>query len=278
MKNCINELKKNNIEENITKSRFSKILSDFKNEIDYNKKKLEAANKIDLEYTNKKIDIKEIKNIIDIYNIPLEAKIKNDKYIVKYVGDPYLTVHLMLQAIVQKVSILLVKEEYMLGTNRILFTIFNKVLEKYNLEKEIILYDTISSKDLKELETTDIPTIIIGDTFTYQTLQHKRNVVFYPYNNILLFYEDESFEELSEHIINYARENEYEIEVLSTEKIDEAIEEINFANNIDVVIWLSKNVESQDIKEKIQNKKVYINENPFTNVTGRVFNYFKSLN
>ncbi len=274
MDEYINALNQSHITVNLTIEKLNRILADFKSEIDENKKIIIEANKIDLEYTDKKIDMMELKKIIDIYKIKPISDIRDDKYIVKYAGDPYLTVHLILQAIVQKCNVLLLTDEYMLGVNKILFTIMKKVLKKYKLDESISFYTMMSGKEMKLLEDTNIPIIVIGDSFTYQLLIHKKNVIFYPYNNILLFYECEEFEDLAEYIVNYAYENEYEIEVVEEEEMNDAITEINLETDCDVAIFLVKNSDSENIRNAIKDKKVYINENPFSKATGRIYNYF----
>lgn len=274
MDEYINILKESHITISIADEKFNKLLSDLKAEIDENKKNIVEANKIDLKYSDKKIDVDELKRIIDIYKVKPASSVKDDKYVVKYAGDPYLTLHLILQTIVQKCNSLLIADEYMLGVNKVLFAVISKVLKKYKLDKAVSLYVMTSGKEIDILKNTNLPIIVIGDSFTYQILEQKSNVKFYAYNNILLFYEGEEFEELAEYIINYANENEYEIELIDEAEIDDVIKEINLEENCDVAIFLVNGEKAEEIRSKVKNKIVYINENPFLKVTGRIYNYF----
>ena len=118
--------------------------------------------------------------------------------------------------------------------------------------------------------------IVIGDTAMYQQLldDEEINVKFYPYNNICIFSDNKEFDKLQEAIYIYANENQYEMEVLYDENIESAIEEINANDFVDIAILLTKNDTNKEFFEQlIDNKQVFVNDNPFKQEVGKIYNY-----
>ena len=118
--------------------------------------------------------------------------------------------------------------------------------------------------------------IIIGDTTMYQQLQDEEGieVKYYPYNNICIYSDNTEFNKLQEAIFIYANENQYEMEVLYEDNVEDVIHEINANDFIDTAILLTKNAESEELfKVMIENKQVYVNDNPFKQEVGKIYNY-----
>ena len=118
--------------------------------------------------------------------------------------------------------------------------------------------------------------IVIGDTRLYQQLidDDEINVKFYPYNNICMFSDDKEFEKLQEAIYIYANENQYEMEILYDEDIEDVIDQINSDDFVDIAILLTKNSYNKELFETlIDNKQVFVNDNPFKQEVGKIYNY-----
>ncbi|MBQ7410900.1 MAG: hypothetical protein IJW20_05930 [Clostridia bacterium] len=234
------------------------------------------ANKTDIKHNKKQIKVKEFIEIIEKYR-KKDCVLKDDeRKIVIYRGDPYLTLHICLQAVTQRTKVLLFQQNFMLGVNEILLKIFNEVLEEFKISNLINRVENFSVQSFEKVKNFYDEVIIIGDTTTYQMLNDDNDVKFYPYNNIALYCNSDELEKLQEAIYIYANENEYEIEIIYADDLNEAIELINGDEQKSIAVLLTK---TDDDKEKffyeIKNKEIFVNENPFKKEVGKIYNYLK---
>lgn len=252
--------------------KVKKFFAKFKNNLLGNKDYLEKANEIDTEITRKKIKIETIIEIIDNY---ANVKFQNlDKtFIVYYKGDPYLTINLFLQALLNRSKVILAQDEFMLATNEILITIFNKTLKELKIENVIQFckYEKKQIMEVKELVGAEL--IGIGDTLMYQILEEEG--MFYPYYNLIMYCDSDMLNPIKEAVSIYSNENHYELEMVYEEDINIAINYINMIETSNIVILLSNNeVTIKNFKERV-NKKLFINENPFLKSYGKIYQYLK---
>lgn len=247
---------------------------DLQREFEKNEKVIKKANDIDLEINKNIIEIDEIKKILNQYkNISLINK-ELSKYIVIYNGDPYLSVNILMQALIGKCQILLLTDEFMTGVNSIIFSIFRNILKKYKLNIFFENQADYSIKQIKDLSKENQQIIVIGNSNTMQSLEELENVKFYPYNNIILYSDNEKYEELQKVIYKYAQEKQYELEIIYEEELEDVVKVINADEFVDTVILLSENEKIKEIFKNIKNKRVFINSNPFTSKSGKIYNYF----
>ncbi len=253
-------------------------LDKLKELIKKNKDLINKANKIDLLHNKKQIKLKEFENIIESYKAAEILPEKESKRkIVIYKGDPYLTLHICLQAYIQNTKIVIMNQHFMSGVNSIIFEIFDKALDEFGIRNLIDSFNDFSIKHYSEIKKYYDETIVIGDSCIYQLLiKTENNAKFYPYNNIAVYCEDEKLKQLEEAIFIYANENQYEIEVIISEKLDDAIRIINNDEFKSTAVLITQ---SDDNREKffyeIKNKEIFVNENPFKKDVGKVYNYLK---
>ena len=251
------------------------ILNDLKQSLIANSDIIMNANKEDVKVNKRQIKIVEFINIVDSYRKNECILNDDERKIVIYKGDPYVTLHLCLQAITQRTKILLVQEDFLYGVNEILLKIVNNVLKEYKITN---LINKISYQEfnLAKIKNHYDGIVVIGDTTIYQKLKSEENIKFYPYNNIALYCDSEELLKLQEAIYIYANENEYEIEILYDENLDEVIEEINADDWKNIAILLTKNTANKEkFKDKVKNKEIFVNENPFKQEVGIIYNYLK---
>lgn len=234
------------------------------------------ANKTDIKHNKKQIKVKEFIEIIEKYR-KKDCVLKDDeRKIVIYRGDPYLTLHICLQAVTQRTKVLLFQQNFMLGVNEILLKIINETLEEFKISNLINRIENFSVQSFERVKKFYDEVVIIGDTTTYQMLNDDNDVKFYPYNNIALYCNSDELEKLQEAIYIYANENEYEIEIIYADDLSEAIELINGDDQKSIAVLLTK---TDDDKEKffyeIKNKEIFVNENPFKKEVGKIYNYLK---
>lgn len=269
--------------EKITKevSRYAlttKLLNDFlldlKDFILKNSNLIMGCNREDVKSYRKQIKIKELLNIIDEYKDSECILAEDERKIIIYKGDPYLTLHLCIQALTRRNKVLLFHEEFMLGVNEIIIELFNKVLKSYNIYNLIDEISNYTVKEIKKIENYFDEIIVIGDTTSYQALESK-SIKFFPYNNIMLYCDTKGLEKLQEAIYIYANENQYEIEILYEENIDDVIEIINSDDFANVAVLLTRDHQSKEkFEANIKNKEIYVNDNPFKKEVGKIYNYF----
>lgn len=252
----------------IVKEKKLKILNEIRQVFIEDRVKLEEAIMLDLKKWKKKIDIDKMIHIIEQYQqtekenrqddrISATSKTMN-KLVVSYYGDPYVTLHICLQAIIYQKQVLLETGEFMLSANHFIVNIINIILKENHLPK--LLIHCIEILDKKVIVNKNIKTILIGANHYKGTYLGKYTYI--PYNNYIVYCLDEELEELSETIYAYASNNFFETEVLFEEDIEEAIKYINLKKD-EIVILLTKDINIQNVcKEKIKNK-LYINVNPF---------------
>ncbi len=254
-------------------SMLNEILDKLKETLIKNSSQILDANKEDVKHNKKQIKIKELLEIVENYRNNECVLNDDERKIVIYRGDPYLTLHICLQAITQRTKVLLIYQQFMLGVNEILLKIINGLLEEYKIFNLIYKFDEFSLKELNKVKTFYDQIIVIGDTTIYQML-NEENVKFYPYNNIGLYCDSEKLEKLQEAIYIYANENEFELEVIYEDSIDEAIQVINSDENKNIAILLTNDETNKEkFLNQIKDKEIFVNENPFKSEVGKVYNY-----
>lgn len=260
----------------LTTKLLNLILDELKKALLTNKNLILKANKEDTKLNKRQIKIEEMLKIIEIYR-DSECELNDDeRKIIFYKGDPYLTIHLCLQAVTQRIKILLVQDDFLIGVNEILLKIVENVLKEFKIFN-LINVENYSSLELEKIKNDFDEIIAIGDTTIYQVLkENESNVKYFPYNNIGLYCDSKDLLKLQDAIYIYATESDYEIEIYYEEKIDEVIDLINSDPLKDTAVLLTKsNKSKEEFEHKIKNKKIIVNENPFKNEVGKIYNYLK---
>ncbi len=259
----------------LSQKTLNSLLDNLRENIIKNSNLIMDANKIDVKHNKKQIKVKELIEIIEKYR-KVDCVLNDDeRRIVIYKGDPYLTLHICLQAVVQRTKVLLIYEDFMLAVNEILLKLINDILEEYKIFNLIYKMDNFSKKEFNKVKNFYDKTIIIGDTTIYQILSEE-NIKFYPYNNIALYCDSDDLQKLQEAIYIYSNENEFEIEIFHDETLEEVIEIINSDKTKDIAILLTKDDKNKSVFiDKIKGKTIFVNENPFKSEVGKIYNYLK---
>ena len=254
-------------------NKINNILNDINNSFIENELLIVEANKKDVDEYKKKVKIKTLIDIIDTYrnsNVPIDNNFNQIKHVV-YIGDPYLTLNICLQAIINRCKVILTYSNFMKNVNSIILQLITEVIQKYNMEEYISFLDSYSISEIKSFQD-DI--VIVGDTNMYELLKNNENVKYFPYNNIVLYTDSNELEDLKEAIYIVADENKYELEIIYDEDIYNVIETINQNELCNTVILLTQNESNIEIfKNNIITKNLYINENPYKNEYGVINNY-----
>lgn len=260
----------------LTENTLNEFINKLKELIIENSNLIMDANKDDIKHNKKQIKVKELVEIVEKYRRK-ECILKDDeRKIVIYKGDPYLTLHICMQAITQRTKVLLIEENFMLGVNAVILQIIEKLLKEYNISNLINKFDDFNNKDFGKIKGFYDEVIVIGNTTIYQMLENEDNVKFYPYNNIALYCDSDELEMLQEAIYVYANENQYETEIIYSENFDEVIELINCDDTKSIAVLLTKDDSKRErFFYDIKNKEIFVNENPFKKEVGKIYNYLK---
>lgn len=261
----------------LTKNELEEFLETLKERIITNSNFIIEANKVDLKYNKKQIKVKEFLEIIDKYRNNENSLKEDDRKIVIYKGDPYLTLHICLQAFTQRTQVMIIKQNFMYGVNEVIFEIFNQLLDEFKISNLINVITGFSNQIFENIKKDYNEIVVIGDTTIYQKLQkEENNMKFYPYNNIVIYCEENKMKQLQEAIYIYANENFYEIEVLNVENFEAAVKNINKDVTKSIAVLITQNDKNKEnFFYDIKNKEVFVNENPFKKDVGKVYNYLK---
>ena len=251
------------------------LIDSLKNAITNNSSLILNANKEDVKISKKEIKIKKLLDVIDRYKETNEVSEIQGKQMIVYKGDPYLTLHLCMQAITQKFQVMLLHDDFMLGVNKVLVAIVNNTLKELNISNFIEEKNHYTVSDIKNSMASYDHIAVIGDSDIYQILEKDfNNIKYFSYNNIALYCNSSELEKLQEAIYIYANENQYELEVMCNDSIQEAIKTINSDTYKNTAILLTARKEDKDLFiNEVKNKDIYINDNPFKEELGRVYNY-----
>lgn len=260
----------------LTPRLLNEILEILKKSIIANSNLIMKANKEDVKLNKKQIKIDDFINIIESYKEDECILNDDERKIIIYKGNPYLTLNLCLQALTQRTKVLLMQEGLLTKVNEVLIKIFEKVLEDYKITN---LIDKIqySLEEYNEIKNLFDETIVIGNTTIYNLLEKQTDVIkYFPYYNIGLYCDSDDLLKLQEAIYIYANENEYEIEIYYEDDINKVIEMINYDQMKNVAILLTQNnTNKEKFENEIKNKKIVINENPFKNEESIIYNYLR---
>lgn len=271
----VEKLKEETSRYTLTTSSLNELIDDLKKSLIENSNLIMDANKEDVKINKKQTKVKKLIEILDKYR-DSECELNSDeRKIIIYKGDPYLTLHICMQALTQRTKVLLLHEEFMVGVNKVLLSIFEKTLKNYHIENLINEVISYSIKDIELLKDSYDEVVVIGNTTMYQILEKQGyKVKFFPYNNIALYCEEDELIKLQEAIYIYANENQFEIEILYDNSMKNVIERINSDKFKNIAILLTKsNVNKNSFEKGIKDKDVYVNDNPFKEELGKIYNY-----
>lgn len=229
--------------------------------IDENREGIEKANEIDIKNNNGfKLDfeiINKIKNKIDlledVYRKVISMRKNENNYIegkqndklgticLMYDGNTYCLLEIILKAILTHNSIIATSEtDYMKATNELILILIRRILEAYEIDKNLI--QILYTSRVEELLSNSISinkVIVIGNRNFQEKIKElsKIEVISKGYNNFDIYIENLQNIELIEKIIEknknvdiYIRKGlEVSFEnYIEVEDIDEAVAQINF--------------------------------------------------
>lgn len=242
---------------NITNNNLPQIFLNIEKELEENKETINELLKIDCKYCKIKINLGMMKKTIDLLrNEQIDIQ-KQRKIIVKYNGNPCLTLNLCILAIITKNIIVLDYQNNMKGINSFIVQTVNNLLKRYNTDK-LIYQEKYNENNVDKI-------ICIDDINQYNIYLQEKNAKakFYSFNYIDFYSDCDEYEELEELIYKFAEENQIPIEIYSELDLEEAVQMIKNGLGRNVIVLTKSNNTKNKFEENIENKKLYINKNPF---------------
>jgi len=190
-------------------------------------------------------------------------------------GNPYTIIEMILRNILANNKVLFNNNGYMNGTNNLIIQIFQNILEKYNLSKDIIqlyIYEDIE-KILKNFANIDL-VICIGNHMLQQEVlnKSKNKTIISGYNYFDIYIEDKTNLEFINKIINsninlniYINKEiniDYE-NIIIVDDIDEAIAQINYnGNKYSCAIFTNSKDNASKFIREINSSIITVNTSP----------------
>lgn len=244
---------------NINNNNLAKLFLDIEDNLEEKSEIINELLKCDHKYCKIRTDIKMLKNILDSLKSEKIDIQKEQKILIKYNGNPCITLNLSIIAILTKSIIILDCNECMIGVNSLIVETVNNSLNNFKTDK--LIY---SSDKKQEAENVD-KIICIDDINKYNSYLREKNIKarFYSFSYLDFYSDSDEYEEIEEMIYRFAEENQIPIEVYSELEINEAIQMMKNGLGKSAVILTNNEETKRTFEENIQNKKLYINRNPF---------------
>ena len=202
---------------------------------------------------------------IDILNRFKEFKsaFLQKKSLVVTNGNPYITIILCMQAISQNISLCINVQDTMFELNSTIVNIFDSYLNEDG--PKIAKYMTVD--EFKNANVDDIVVIDDKSKFYFLRDEIKIKVRYVSLLNIDLYTDSDEQTSLTNTINEYCNQRYIGLDIHKNETIDDFVEETNKYEGGNIALILTKeNVNQMDIYDKLPDKKVYFNCNPFAKI------------
>lgn len=264
--------------------------------LDESKESIEKANKIDVKNGNGfKINFdmfqklkSEINNIEDVYRKVISMNKNENNYLngkqidnlgticLVYDGNTYCLLELVIKAILTHNSIIITSEsDYMKATNELIVILVRRILEAYNIDKNLvqILY-TSRIEELLSNSTSINRVFAIGNkSFQYKIrMLSKVEVICKGYNYFDLYIEDLTNLTFIKKIVKVDKKIDIYVksglkvpfdDYIEVEDIDEAIAQINFnTSGYSSSIFTDNNQNASVFLREVKTDNVSVNSSP----------------
>ena len=245
----------------INNNNISKILGEINQVFEKDSELINNMLEIDYQHTRMRVDIKVLNKIIEKFKNEKIGVQEEQRILIHYNGNPYITLNLCVLAILTKTELILDINEHMLGLNTYIIETINNTLTEFKKDKSIYLS---RKNDTKKQDIDKI--ICIDDINQYNKYLREKaeNVFFYSFEYVDLYCDTEELSEITELIYKYADINKIPIESYSELSVNYAVQLINKGLGKRIVLITNNEDTKIAFITKVKNKKIYINQNPFT--------------
>lgn len=255
----------------IGKNTINKIIEEYKKSIIQNETVITKLYNIDKKYCDIEFNIEKIIELLEMYKKEEPIEDINKKLVcVTYYANPYITINLCIQSLLKKTAIIALTEDGLTETNMILIKIFNQVLEDFKICK-MIETKALNKEEKTYILSHQINTICVGNTNTYWYFKknNKKQLNYIKFKNMAIYSDDNDYLDLQLELYKYAVKNGIEAEIY--DDLEEFIECTENNNELEFIIAFVKDEKvKENLKEKLEEEKLYINKNPFKNESFKI--------
>lgn len=223
-----------------------------------NREQLEEASKID--DSDFKFSFNKALDILNRFREFKSAFLDKTSLVVTN-GNPYITIILCMQAISQNIALCINVQDTMFTLNSAIVKIFslnNKApqIRNYMTPREFINY-----------KADDIIVIDDKTKFFYLKDELKIKVRYVSLLNIELYTDSEELSSLTDTINDYCNQECIGLDIHKNKSIDDFINDTNKYDGGNIALILTKEkVNQMDVNDKLNDKNVYFNCNPFAKI------------
>ncbi len=236
----------------------------------------EAIERILKRYENRKALI-DSENLVDKNNDLLRSTVyeRLGIVLVLFDGNPYVLLEMILLGLLTHNTMIFSYEGYMKGTNGLILTLVQSILEKENMDPNVMqLVETKSNNKFFKNFKAISKTIIIGDNLyiNKHLKECTTEVKVSGYNNYDLYIETLDHKDVIDKILKqdlninlYINSNlEFDVEdAIRVNDIDEAISYINYnSSGYSSAIFTSNNENASRFLKEVNSKNVMVNTSP----------------
>ncbi len=229
-----------------------------------NKENLEKASQID--DSDFKFNFNKAINILNRFR-EFKSAFLDKKSLVVTNGNPYITIILCMQAISQNISLTIDIQDTMIALNLAIANVFGLYLNGEG--PKVVKY--MSPREFIDYKADDI--IVIDDKSKYSFLKNelKIKVRYVSLLNVDLYTDSEELSSLTDTIYDYCNQERIGLDIHNEESIDDFVTEANKYESGNIALILTKEkVNQMDLSDKLSDKQVYFNCNPFAKIEADV--------
>lgn len=225
-----------------------------------NKNLIEKANNID--NSDFKFSFNKALSILNRFR-EFKSAFLNKKTLVVTNGNPYITIILCMQAISQNILLTINVQDTMFALNSALVEALGAHLNE-NAPK---IKKYMSPKEFISFKADDI--IVIDDRSKYDFLKDELriNARYVSLLNVELYTDSEDLASLTNTINDYCSQEFIGLDIHDNKSIDDFVNEANRYESGNIALILTKEkVNQMDLYDKLSDKKIYFNCNPFSKI------------
>jgi len=191
----------------------------------------------------------------------------SNTYIVLYNGDPKITLELAILGIKSSSNMIFMIYDDDFATNNLLIKIMQQLAEETGDKSFVKLYNNVRNEDIRKSTEFADKIIYIGDIFEYHNVKRQYNlpIIYNGYGDVTVYTDErETFNDELIKINNYAFENDIVVNFHEGD-LEKELEYINIDVTLDTCVIFSNDENKINLfKEKVNSKKIFVNESPFT--------------
>ena len=254
-----------------------KQIDDIKKLFENNKDNLIKANKED-KSSDFSYDPEKVSDIIDAFKEYNKISLKNKKQLFFTNGNPYTTIVIYLYALINEIDVTIDIDNECESINNAISKLLFSYMDDEWCDNKITINKSLSVKDLDEIIKRDkIECLFVFDNKGKFNELEKMGckTIFQPLFSIDLYVDSSNFKFLEDLLENYCKLNCININVFEKKSIQFMVKNSEKKSSSNGLLLLTDKLsDGKSLQEKLGDKKVYVNYNPFDRFEIDMIKYF----